>query len=112
MEFEDIKKKAFKEINNRFDILNLFVVYKYTIIKNELIDRGFNINGPERENVFIEIITKNESRDILLLEKYLEFYDLVQENMGLVKRYDEFLKNIKNSERKEMDLNNFLSSFN
>jgi len=109
---KEIKQKALKEIPNRFNVMNLFVVYKYITIKNELIDKGYRIDTSERESIFIEIITKNEPREIQLLEKYLEFYDIVQENMGLVKRYDSFFKNITSSDQKEIDLNNFLAGFN
>ena len=112
MNIEEIKEKALSEIPNRFNVMNLCVVYKYTTIKNKLISRGFNIDTAERENVFIEIITKNDPEEILLLEKYLEIYDIVQENMGLVKRYEGFLESIDASDQKEVDLNNFLAGFN
>jgi len=112
MEMSEIKDKALNEIPNRFNILNLLTVYKYITIKNELVDKGYKIDTSDRENIFIAIITKNVPRDIQLLEKYLEIYDLVQENMGLVKRYDGFFKNIENSDQQEIDLDNFLASFN
>jgi len=112
MNINEIKEISLKEIPNRFNVINLCTVYKYITIKNELVDKGYLIDTSERENVFIEIITKNNPREIQLLEKYLEIYDLVQENMGLVKRYDNFFKNIENSDQKETDLHNFLASFN
>jgi len=108
----EIKEKALQEMPHRFNVLNLCTVYKYMTIKNELVHKGYAIDTSERENVFIEIITKNDPREISLLEKYLEIYDLVQENMGLVNRYDGFFKSIKDSDQKETDLNNFLAGFN
>jgi len=112
MNVTEIKEKALQEMPHRFNILNLCTVYKYMTIKNELVHKGYPIDTSERENVFIEIITKNDPKEIRLLERYLEIYDLVQENMGLVKRYDSFFENIDSSDQKEIDLNNFLAGFN
>jgi len=112
MNMTDIEEKALQEMPNRFNVLNLCMVYKYITIKNELIHKGYAIDTSERENVFIEIITKNDPKEINLLEKYLEIYDLVQENMGLVDKYTDFFKSIKDSDQKEADLNNFLAGFN
>lgn len=112
MSLEEIKDKALNILPDRFNILNLCVLYRYLSIKGQLCSRGYDLSSIDRELVFIEIITKNDPEEISILEKYLEVYDLVQENTSLLKTYEKFFKDLETSEDTSSSLNAFLKNFN
>lgn len=112
MEFEDCKRKSISNIvPSRFDILKVFNIYKCLSIKAQLHDCGYNINSSDREMMFIDIITKNDPKEIGILEKYLEAYDVVQEDMDLLKKFDKFFKDLKESENLNKTYTTFIKSF-
>lgn len=108
---QDYKDKSLENLDSRFDILKLCNIYKCMSIKTHLVDMGYNLNTADKELVFIDIITKNRPEDITVLERYLEAFDLVQEDISLYKSFSKFFKNIETSEDPKQCFEAFVNSF-
>jgi len=112
MNIEDYKKKSFDTLTSRFDILKLCNIYKCMSVKAQLVDLGYNLNTADKELIFIEIITKNNPDDIVILERYLEAFDLVQEDISLYKSFVKFFSNMEKAEDPKQSFEAFVNSFN
>jgi len=112
MSIQAYKDKSLKILESRFDILKFCNMYRSASVKAELIDLGYNLNTSDKELIFIDIITKNDPKDIAILEKYLESFDLIQEDISLYKLFEKFFKKIEESEDPKKSFISFVNSFN
>jgi len=96
--FEEEKKNILlRALGNWFPAINMiFIMYTFDYIEAQLtlFSRGYMINDDNKEDIFIEIIEKDEDDLIEVLEKYIEAKDELQPIFNSFKFYKKLKEEI------------------
>jgi len=85
-----INIQARQFISNRMGSLSVFDFYGFTLINNELIDRGYVITNDNREQKYLEIVNTGKQILIDTLDMYLTIRDRLSEHHTMYKQYRDF----------------------
>lgn len=121
---DKLKENDFKEIylyklsllfDTKINTVNQLTYYKFTILNNELADKGFFITDQNREEKYIEILEKEDESLIDKLEQYLLCRDEISRASAAYEAYNN-IKNILNEcatpEEMEQEYFKFIEEWN
>jgi len=110
-----INIQARQFISNRTGSLSMFDFYGFSLINNNLIDRGYVFTNDNREQKYLEIVNTGDQDLIDALDIYLTIRDRLDEHHTMYKQYRDFwlaLKDMTTVEEMENGLIAFRQLFN
>ena len=109
-ELNKAKDEVYNSVNNRFSMFSIYGLFKTILLRNELLDRGHKVCGPEKEDEYIKIITENNNDDLKILEEYLAVVNDFNILKCWVDKTEDFLTKLETSSNKKEELITFLYS--
>ena len=82
------------QLMNRIGFQLDFDIFEFTLLNNQLIQKGYVITEDNREEKYLQIINDNDQEDIDLLTRFLEALDRISPHMFFYKQYSKASKEI------------------
>ncbi len=87
--------------DTRINTVSNLTHYEFTVLNNELMNNGFFITNDNKEEVYIDILEKEDDHLINILEKYLICQDEIQRSFAAYEMYRTFKQSLQEASTTE-----------